>query len=72
MNLNVLENYCLGSYGAHIILKGNSDQSSIMLTGFTDRCRKKEAKKSPLKGKTKSEKLIGSFESKVIKELNNK
>ena len=69
LTLFVKEDFCSGEYQAGIALSGDAQSSKIKLKYFFHRCRKNEWKKSPLKGGTAEEKLINSFETKIIQAL---
>ena len=69
ITLNIEESFCFGEYAAGMAIGGDDNKSTIKLNYFFHRCRKNEWKKSPLKGETVEEKLINSFETKIIQEL---
>ncbi len=69
MYLDVDEEFCLNGYGAEIVISGGDQKSTLNLNRFIHRCRKNEWKKSPVRGDTEKEKLINSFESKIISGL---
>lgn len=71
ITLDIKEDFCYSGYLANVALSGDSVASALKLLGFQYSCKKNKMKDSSLPGKDVQEKLIGSFENKIIQTLKN-